>query len=86
MENNLEDETPPAKLCKLCKKKLRRFRVSTEYKNRVYHKKCFESIIEDVRNYATVAYTKYGHVKKYSNGKTLEENRADPNPLVVTFD
>tara|TARA_R110001583_G_scaffold188388_1_gene350471 strand:- start:179 stop:418 length:240 start_codon:yes stop_codon:yes gene_type:complete len=75
-----------AKLCKLCNKKLRRFRVSSEYKDRKYHKKCFEYILEDVRNYSTVAYTKYGHKKVFSNGLTLEENKANDNPLIVVFD
>jgi hypothetical protein len=86
MENDLEEDyKPPAKLCKLCGKKLRRFRVSADYKERKYHKKCFESIVEDVRNFQTVAYTKYGHTKRI-DGKTIAEHKADKNPLVVSFD
>ena len=81
-----EEYEPPTPLCRLCKKKLRRFRVSKEYNNRIYHKKCFEIICNDVKNFHTVAYTKYGHKKKFSNGLTLEENRASKDPLVVTFD
>ncbi len=73
------------KLCKLCGKKLRKFRISNEYHNRVYHKKCFEEICNDVKNYHLVAFTKYGHEKRY-HGKTKDEIIEDPNPLVVTFD
>lgn len=76
----------PVQLCRLCKKKLRKFRVSKEYDNRIYHKKCFEIICNDVKNYHQVAYTKYGHKKRYSNGLTLEENRNSKDPMIVTFD
>ncbi len=92
MESKDDDEIVELELknnsprCKLCGKKLRRFRVTEEYSNRCYHLKCFRIICEDVRNFQQVAYTKYGYKKKFSNGKTLEENREDPNPLVVTFD
>ena len=84
-EVDLEYKPPPI-LCRLCGKKLRKFRVSQEYDNRIYHKKCFEIIVNDVRNFHKVAFTKYNYEKKYSNGLTLEENRKDKNPLVVTFD
>ena len=82
----IEIATDKAPLCRLCKKKLRKFRVSREYDNRVYHKKCFEIICNDVRDFHNVAYTKYGYKKKYSNGLTLEENRKSKDPLVVSFD
>ena len=79
-------EEQKAPLCKLCGKKLRKFRVTAEYSNRIYHKKCFESICEDVKNFHTVAYEKYGYEKRFSNGLTLEENKKSKDPLVVTFD
>ncbi len=82
----VEVDLHPPKLCRLCKKKLRRFRVSTEYDNRVYHKKCFETICNDVRDFHKVAFSKYGYEKKFSNGKTLDENKRIKEPWVVTFD
>ena len=82
---DIEEELKKPRLCKLCGKKLRKFRVTQEYDNRIYHKKCFESIIEDVRNFHVVAYTKYNYKKKI-DGKTIEEHKADKNPLIVTFD
>ena len=80
------DLTQKAPLCKLCGKKLRRFRVSPEFNSRCYHKKCFQIICDDVRNFHNVAFTKYGYKKKYSNGKTAEENLKEKDPWVVNFD
>ena len=75
-----------APTCKLCGKKLRRFRVTPEYHSRCYHKKCFQIICDDVRNFHNVAFTKYGYKKKFSNGKTAEENLKEKDPWVVSFD
>jgi len=86
MEDVIEIKSDTAPLCKLCKKKLRKFRVSNDYENRCYHKKCFEQICEDVRNFHQVAYTKYGYTKKYSNGKSAEENKETKEPWIVNFD
>ena len=67
---DIEEELKKPRLCKLCGKKLRKFRVTAEYDNRIYH---------------VVAYTKYNYKKKI-DGKTIEEHKADKNPLIVTFD
>jgi hypothetical protein len=90
LENEVDiveiDLEPKAPLCKLCGKKLRRFRVSKEYDNRCYHKKCFQEICDDVRNFHQIAFHKYGYIKKFSNGKTQEENLKSKKPWIVHFD
>tara|TARA_R110000824_G_scaffold352161_1_gene539229 strand:- start:302 stop:553 length:252 start_codon:yes stop_codon:yes gene_type:complete len=50
--------------CGICGKRMRPLLKNEDWANRKYHVSCFKKILSDISNYNTVAFTKYGHIKK----------------------
>jgi hypothetical protein len=84
MDNQLKNHSK-TKLCKICNKKLKKFTAQPDWDDRIYHKKCFDTIVSDIAKYNTVAYTKYGHSRRLINGLTHEEAKKQTS-FIVTFD
>lgn len=79
-------EGEKAKLCKICKGKLRKWNKTKDWDGRNYHRKCFNDIIKDIHNFNNVAYEKYGYEKRISDGRTEEEVKSSKEPIILTFD
>ena len=84
-EVNIENP-PKRRLCKICKRKLKRFSAQKDWAERAYHKNCFDSIMGDIVHYNTRAYSKYGHQKRMLDGTLLEERKKSKEPITLTFD
>ena len=69
--------------CLACGKKLRKLE-TIDGKQLVYHMKCWNEIIQDIKNFDKVAQTKYKYEPLYC-GLTREEVEAGEK-LVVTFE
>ncbi len=69
--------------CQLCGKRLKKFIHEPEIKM-AYHKKCFNNMIQDIKNFdENLAVKKYNYKKLYC-GLTKEQVEAG-EPLVVDF-
>ena len=69
--------------CLACGKKLRKLE-SIDGKQLVYHMKCWNEIIQDIKNFDKVAESKYKYEQLYC-GLTREEVEAGEK-LVITFE
>jgi len=69
--------------CLACGKKLRKLE-TIDGKQLVYHMKCWNEIIQDIKNFDKVAQTKYKYEPLYC-GLTREEVEAGEK-LVITFE
>ena len=79
------DEEKPTRLCRICKKKLKKFTKQNDWENRAYHQRCFDEMIRDIAHYSKRAYTKYGHLKRTSHGLTNKES-LNSGPITLHFD
>jgi hypothetical protein len=69
--------------CLQCGKRLKKLTLENgDYLN--YHKTCWTTLINDIKNFEKVAYTKYNYKKRIC-GLTTEEIK-DGAPIVVHFD
>ncbi len=69
--------------CLACGKKLRKLE-TIDGKQLVYHMKCWNEIIQDIKNFDKVAQTKYKYEPLYC-GLTRQEVEAGEK-LVITFE
>ena len=76
-------ETIGNSFCLQCGKRLKKL-VSEKGDNLNYHKACWKTMINDIKNFETVAYTKYNY-KKLICGLTAEEIK-EGKPIVVHFE
>tara|TARA_R110000823_G_scaffold193765_1_gene325188 strand:- start:224 stop:478 length:255 start_codon:yes stop_codon:yes gene_type:complete len=70
--------------CGICQKKMRPLYRNKDWEGRAYHITCFRKIINDIANYNTTAYTKYG-VEKKIHGMPESQARTQKE-FVITFD
>tara|TARA_R110000822_G_scaffold5124_2_gene22145 strand:- start:1122 stop:1373 length:252 start_codon:yes stop_codon:yes gene_type:complete len=70
--------------CGICQKPMRPLYKNTDWKNRAYHVTCFKKIINDMHNYNTIAYSKYGVEKKVANMPITEAKKQ--KSFTITFD
>lgn len=79
----MEEEPLANNFCLKCGKKLKKFTLENgEFLN--YHKQCWKELINDIKNFEKVAYTKYNYKKRIC-GLTQDEIDAGA-PIVVHFD
>tara|TARA_R100001230_G_C5684244_1_gene192508 strand:+ start:1567 stop:1815 length:249 start_codon:yes stop_codon:yes gene_type:complete len=69
--------------CAICKKKLRPLYKNKDWDSRKYHVTCFRDLLADIKNFDTVAYTKYKYKKKV-NGIPIEDIPPD-HKFVLDF-
>ena len=69
--------------CLACGKKLRK-KETIDGKRLVYHLKCWNEIIQDIKNFEKVALSKYHYVPLYC-GLTKEEVEGGES-IVISFD
>ena len=69
--------------CLACGKKLRK-KDYVDGKQLVYHSKCWNEIIQDIKNFHKVAETKYDYVPLFG-GLTKEEVEGGAS-IILTFD
>ena len=77
-------KTKKGKKCKICGYKLRTYTKSKDWDDRVYHTKCFNTLIDDIYNFNHRAYTKYNY-EPIVNGMPLSEAKKQKQ-FVITFD
>jgi len=82
MSNN-NTEGALCSFCLMCGKRLKEFK--NEKRELSYHKKCFNILLKDIKNFEKVAEKKYAYVKLYS-GKTKEEFEQSKDPILLHFD
>ena len=85
MESDLtQPKTKKGKKCKICGYKLRTFTKNSDWDDRIYHTKCFTTIIDDIYNFNHVAYTKYNY-EKTVNGMPLSVAKKQKH-FKISFD
>lgn len=79
-----DDEIAEKDKCVICGKKLRPLIRNIDSENRRTHITCWNTLIKDIANFETTAYTKYGY-KKMVAGMTIEEAKKQKT-FTITFD
>lgn len=76
-------ETVANSFCLQCGKRLKKL-TNENGENLNYHKSCWTTLINDLKNFEKVAYTKYNYKKRIC-GLTEDEIK-EGKPIVVHFD
>ena len=80
----VEPKTKKGKKCRICGYKLRTFTKNNDWEGRIYHAKCFDTIIDDIYNFNNKAYTKYNY-EPMINGMPLSIAKKQKN-FIITFE
>lgn len=76
-------ETESNTFCLSCGKRLKKTSMENGFKLN-YHKTCWKEIINDIKNFEKVAYTKYNYEKRIC-GLTEKEIKKG-KPIIIYFD
>jgi len=73
------------KKCLICNKYLRKLTKSEDWKKRVYHIKCWNMMIQDIKNFDKICYDKYDY-EPVVEGKTIKEWRELGKGITINWD
>ena len=82
----MDNDKKADRTCKICFKRLRRLAKTQDWTDRIYHISCYNTIVSDIYNYNTVAYTKYNHEKRIDGVPISEIKNKKDYKFVISFD